>query len=148
MASIIEKQEQEIKRLNAENRFKDFNGENFSDDLSKLIKHEALKLIREEYEQRILNLENNKGVTSDSSLEELQKELKLQKEENERLRSLLGEKPQEQKVVVEVKTEEPKIVVNKNPEISLSQKKKRKQKFFFEIREHNSPKITKADLDK
>lgn len=148
MASIIEKQEQEIKRLNAENRLKDFDSDNFSEDLSKIIKHEALKLIRDEYEERILNLEHGKS-TKPSSLEELEKELRLQKAENERLRTLLGEKPQEpQKVVVEVKAEEPKIVVNKNPEIAISQKKKRKQKFFFEIKEHNSPKITKADLER
>ncbi len=156
LTSIIEKQEEEIRRLNAYSKVQDSKYLSEGDDLQSMIKMEALKLIRDEYEQRISNLENGRGISNDDKLAALQQELEAQKLENMRLKSMLENTDKKSEpVVVNVTNAIPaaptaSAVEPKRSESSIvgSQRRKRKQKFFFEIKEHNGPKITKADLDK
>ncbi|MGL4647169.1 MAG: hypothetical protein ACRCVI_00390 [Mycoplasmoidaceae bacterium] len=155
LTNIIEAQEKEIKRLSQNVKNKANLNE---DEISDLINNTALKMLRDEYELRISALERSKGVTTTTNSSEFQTimdELRKEKEENAKLKSMLdGHPPSNQKVelVVSAATPVPPVAGFEIPKPThkptLDTGRKRKQKYFFEIIEHNSPKITKADLDK
>ncbi len=138
MASIIEKQEEEIRRLNAYSKVQDPKYLGEGDPMSEL-------------EKRIARLENG---SSDGRLSSLEEQLEAERKENARLRSMLeNSEKKPEPVVVNVNnvppvTPTPVEETKRESTIVGAQRRKRKQKFFFEIKEHNGPKITKADLDK
>ncbi len=149
LTNIIEAQEKEIRRLSQNVK----NNNNFSeDDVSELINNAALKLLRDEYELRISNLEKGAGISQTDSDKKILDELRKEREENLKLKSLLDDKPvSNPKVEVVVSTASPLVNNfdnNRSQKVSLDSGRKRKQKHFFEIVEHHSPKITKADLEK
>ncbi|MGL5246049.1 MAG: hypothetical protein ACRC8C_00605 [Mycoplasmoidaceae bacterium] len=150
LTNIIEAQEKEIRRLSQNVINKSHVNEN---DISDIINNKALKLLRDEYELRISSLEKGVeplGIRMSSPNDNIANELKQKEEENRKLKELLNSNSN----IVENKVESP--VVKKAspfPPRTESVKKfdnarKRKQSHFFEIIEHKSPKITKADLDK
>ncbi len=58
--------------------------------------------MREEFEQRISNLENSRGLSNDDKIAALQQELEAQKMENMRLKSMLDSADKKEPVVVNV----------------------------------------------
>ena len=142
MSSIIERQEEEIRRLSMN---------------SKISSNEDITLLVSRIIDEKLGRISNPSSIDDSKLEQLRLELENQKIENARLRSLLESNEKKSEPVVNIYNtipEDNKVVEEKHVVSPIKsnyvgpQKKKRKQKFFFEIKEHNGPKITKADLDR
>ncbi|MGL5591662.1 MAG: hypothetical protein ACRDCF_02965 [Mycoplasmoidaceae bacterium] len=150
LTNIIEAQEKEIRKLSQNIINKSHVNEN---DIAEIINNKALKLLRDEYEARISSLEKGVeplGIRMNNPNENIANELKLKEEENRRLKELLNGNSN----IVENRVETPVIKkASPFPPKTESVKKldnarKRKQSYFFEIIEHKSPKITKADLDK
>lgn len=151
LTNIIEAQEKEIRRLSQNVINKSHVNEN---DISDIINNKALKLLRDEYETRISSLEKGLeplGIRMSTPVDNVANELKLREEENRRLRELLNNNLN----VSETKVAAAPIVKNPSPFPPRTESvkkfdngRKRKQSHFFEIVEHKSPKITKADLDK
>ncbi|MGL5640314.1 MAG: hypothetical protein ACRDCD_01520 [Mycoplasmoidaceae bacterium] len=150
LTNIIEAQEKEIRKLSQNIINKSHVNEN---DIVDIINNKALKILRDEYEARISSLEKGVeplGIRLSNPNDDIVNELKQKEEENIRLKKLLNSNLN----IVENNVESP--VVKKAspfPPKTESVKKfdnarKRKQSYFFEIIEHKSPKITKADLDK
>lgn len=150
LTNIIEAQEKEIRRLSQNVINKSHVNEN---DISDIINNKALKLLRDEYETRISSLEKGLeplGIRMSTPVNNVSNELKLKEEENRRLRELLNNNLN----ISETKVAAP-LVKNPSPFPPRTESvkkfdngRKRKQSHFFEIVEHKSPKITKADLDK
>lgn len=150
LTNIIEAQEKEIRRLSQNVINKSHVNEN---DISDIINNKALKLLRDEYEKRISSLEKGLeplGIRMSTPVNNVSNELKLKEEENRRLRELLNNNLN----ISETKVAAP-LVKNPSPFPPRTESvkkfdngRKRKQSHFFEIVEHKSPKITKADLDK
>ena len=150
LTNIIEAQEKEIRRLSQNVINKSHVNEN---DISDIINNKALKLLRDEYEKRISSLEKGLeplGIRMSTPVNNISNELKLKEEENRRLRELLNNNLN----ISETKVAAP-LVKNPSPFPPRTESvkkfdngRKRKQSHFFEIVEHKSPKITKADLDK
>lgn len=150
LTNIIEAQEKEIRRLSQNVINKSHVNEN---DISDIINNKALKLLRDEYEKRISSLEKGLeplGIIMSTPVNNVSNELKLKEEENRRLRELLNNNLN----ISETKVAVP-LVKNPSPFPPRTESvkkfdngRKRKQSHFFEIVEHKSPKITKADLDK
>ncbi len=151
LTNIIEAQEKEIRRLSQNVINKSHVNEN---DISDIINNKALKLLRDEYETRISSLEKGLeplGIRMSTPVDNVANELKLREEENRRLRELLNNNLN----VSETKVAAAPLVKNPSPFPPRTESvkkfdngRKRKQSHFFEIVEHKSPKITKADLDK
>lgn len=151
LTNIIEAQEKEIRRLSQNVINKSHVNEN---DISDIINNKALKLLRDEYETRISSLEKGLeplGIRMSTPVNNVSNELKLKEEENRRLRELLNSNLN----ISETKVAAAPLVKNPSPFPPRTESvkkfdngRKRKQSHFFEIVEHKSPKITKADLDK
>ncbi|MGL4617198.1 MAG: hypothetical protein ACRCUM_03080 [Mycoplasmoidaceae bacterium] len=151
LTNIIEAQEKEIRKLSQNVINKSHINEN---DIADIINNKALKILRDEYEARISSLEKGiepLGIRMSTTNEDIANELRLKEEENRRLKELLNRNSN----IVQNKIEESPIVQNVSPFPPKTQQvkkldnaRKRKQSHFFEIIEHKSPKITKADLDK
>lgn len=151
LTNIIEAQEKEIRRLSQNVINKSHVNEN---DISDIINNKALKLLRDEYETRISSLEKGLeplGIRMSTPVDNVANELKLREEENRRLRELLNSNLN----ISETKVAAAPLVKNPSPFPPRTESikkfdngRKRKQSHFFEIVEHKSPKITKADLDK